>query len=37
MYFDAVDTKIADKRLEELAQGEEQVVSAQEVWKDLGL
>lgn len=37
MYFDAVDTKIADKRLEELAQGEEQVVPAQEVWKDLGL
>jgi predicted DNA-binding protein len=37
MYFDAVDTLIADKRIEALARGEETTVSAEEVWKDLGL
>lgn len=37
LYFDTVDTIIADKRLEALARGEETTVSAEEVWKDLGL
>jgi predicted DNA-binding protein len=37
MYFDAIDTVIADKRIEALARGEEVTVSAGSVWKDLGL
>jgi len=37
MYFDAVDTKIADKRLEEIAEGKMKVLSLAEFKKELGL
>jgi predicted DNA-binding protein len=37
MYFDAVDTMIADKRLEEVAAGKMKVLSLDEFKKELGL
>ncbi len=37
MYFDAVDTMIADKRLEEIAEGKMKVLSLAEFKKELGL
>ena len=37
LYFDTIDTMIADKRLDELASGKEEAISAEDVWKDLGL
>ena len=37
LYFDTIDTMIADKRLGELAAGNEETVPAEDVWKDLGL
>jgi predicted DNA-binding protein len=37
LYFDTVDTLIADKRLEALSRGEETKLSAEDVWKDLGI
>lgn len=37
MYFDAVDTMIADKRLDEIAEGKMDVLSLDELKKELGL
>lgn len=37
MYFDAVDTMIADKRLDEIAEGKMKVLSLDEFKKELGL
>jgi len=37
MYFDYVDEKIADKRLDELKSGKEKLITADEVFKELGI
>lgn len=37
MYFDYIDEKIADKRLDDLESGKEETVSAEEVFKELGI
>ena len=37
MYFDYIDEKIADKRLEALESGEEKLIPADEVFKELGI
>ena len=37
LYFDILDVKIADKRLKALEKGEDEIVSAEEVWKELNL
>jgi len=37
MYFDAVDTMVADKRLEEIAEGKMKVLSLAEFKQELGL
>jgi len=36
-YFDSLDEIIADKRLDDLRKGNEKVIDAQEVWKELGI
>jgi predicted DNA-binding protein len=37
LYFDYLDETIADKRLQKLEKGETKKVSADEVWKELGI
>lgn len=37
LYFDELDIEIAEKRLQELKDGKEETISADEVWADLGL
>lgn len=37
MYFDYIDEKIADKRLDELKNGKEKSIPAEEVFKELGI
>lgn len=37
LYFDMLDEKLADKRLRELETGAVKAISAQDVWKELGL
>lgn len=37
MYFDYIDETIADKRLDELAEGKEKTVPADKVFKELGI
>ena len=37
MYFDYIDEKIADKRLDDLSKGKEKVIPAEEVFKELGI
>lgn len=37
LYFDEIDGLIAEKRLEELNQGKTDLVSAEDVWKELGI
>jgi len=37
MYFDYIDEKIADKRLDELKNGKEKLIAAEEVFKELGI
>lgn len=37
MYFDYIDEKIADKRLDELKEGKEKTIPADEVFKELGI
>lgn len=37
MYFDYIDEKIADKRLDELKEGKEKMIPADEVFKELGI
>ena len=37
MYFDYLDAKIADKRIEDIKSGKERVVPAEEVFRELGI
>ena len=37
MYFDYIDEQIADKRLDKLKNGEEKLISAKDVFKELSL
>jgi len=37
LYFDTIDTLIADKRLDGLENGTETTIAAEDVWKDLGI
>lgn len=37
LYFDMLDEKLADKRLKEAETGSVKSLSAEEVWKELGL
>ena len=37
MYFDYLDEKLADKRLDDLKSGKEKAIDAKEVFKELGL
>ena len=37
MYFDYIDEKIADKRLDELKDGKEKLILAEKVFKELGI
>jgi predicted DNA-binding protein len=37
LYFDMLDEKISDKRLREVDDGSVTPISAEEVWKELGL
>jgi len=37
MYFDYIDEKIADKRLDNLKSGKEKTIPAEDVFKELGL
>ena len=37
MYFDYIDEKIADKRLDKLKDGKEKLIAAEKVFKELGI
>ncbi|RUM67047.1 MAG: CopG family transcriptional regulator [Sulfurospirillum sp.] len=37
MYFDYLEAQIADKRLDDIKNGKEKVIPAEEVFKELGL
>ena len=37
LYFDLLDTKIADKRMKDIKEGKSKLIPAEEVFKDLGL
>jgi predicted DNA-binding protein len=37
LYFDTVDTIVADGRLDRLESGKDKTISADDVWKKLGL
>ncbi len=37
MYFDYLDAKIADKRIDDIKSGKEKVIPAEEVFRELGL
>ena len=37
VYFDLLDLKLAQKRMEELEAGRDTLIDAEEVWKDLGI
>jgi len=37
MYFDYLDERLADKRLDDLKSGKEKAIDAKEVFKELGL
>ena len=37
MYFDYIDEKIADKRLDDLKSGQEKLIPADTVFKELGI
>jgi len=36
-YFDLLDLKLAKKRMKELEKGEDKLIDAEDVWKDLGI
>jgi predicted DNA-binding protein len=36
-YFDSLDEIIADKRLDDLNNGKEKLIDAEDVWKELGI
>lgn len=37
LYFDMLDEKLSDKRLREVEEGSATPISAEEVWKELGI
>ena len=37
MYFDYLDAKIADKRIDDIKSGKERVVPAEDVFRELGI
>lgn len=37
VYFDLLDLKLAKKRMKELEKGQDKIVDAEEVWKNLGI
>jgi len=37
MYFDYMDEKIADKRLDDMKNGKEKLIAAEDVFKELGI
>ncbi len=37
MYFDYMDEKIADKRLDDIKNGKEKLIAAEDVFKELGI
>ena len=37
MYFDYIDTQIADKRIDDIKSGKEEIIPAEEVFKELGI
>jgi len=37
MYFDYIDEKIADKRIDDISSGKEKLIAADEVFKELGI
>jgi len=37
LYFDALDIKIADKRMKDVKEGKSKLIPAEEVYKNLGL
>lgn len=37
LYFDMLDERISDKRLREVEEGTVKTISAEEVWKELGI
>lgn len=37
VFFDYLDLKLAEKRMKQLEEGEEVLVDADEVWKELGI
>jgi RHH-type transcriptional regulator, rel operon repressor / antitoxin RelB len=37
LYFDMLDEKISDKRLREVEEGTVKTISAEDVWKELGI
>lgn len=37
VYFDLLDLKLAEKRMKELEKGQDKLIDAEEVWKNLGI
>ena len=37
VYFDLLDLKLAQKRMKELESGQDKLIDAEEVWKNLGI
>ena len=37
LYFDFLDLKLAEKRMQQLQDGDEELVDAADVWKELGI
>ncbi len=37
VYFDLLDLRLAQKRMKDLEEGKDQLVDADEVWKNLGI
>ncbi|HZX11148.1 MAG TPA: CopG family transcriptional regulator [Acidobacteriota bacterium] len=37
VYFDLLDLKLAQKRMKDLKEGRDELIDAEEVWKDLGI
>ncbi len=37
VYFDLLDLKVVKKRMKDLEEGQDKLIDAEEVWKDLGI
>ena len=37
IYFDLLDLKLVQKRMEELKEGRDRIIDAKEVWKEIGI